>query len=125
VLALAGGLRARLGDPVAALALLREAIVVSRDQGRRPQLASALDWSLVPLIKIGRPQAAATFVGALAGGPLADVSNFPLVDAARARVRERLHAALGADTTERLVARGAAMTYDEIVEFALHHLEPA
>ena len=64
-------------------------------------------------------------IQAIAGGPLADVSNFPLVDTARARVRARLHDALGGDTTESLVASGAAMTYDEIVEFALRHLEPA
>jgi predicted ATPase/class 3 adenylate cyclase len=124
VMALAGGLRARIGDLVGALELLREAVIVSRDQGARPQLAAALDWSLSPLIKVGRPEPAATFVGALTGGPLAEMGNFPDVDAARARILERLHVELGDDTSDALVARGAAMTYDEIVEYALHHLEP-
>ena len=35
-----------------------------------------------------------------------------------------VHVALGDDTSDALVARGAAMTYDEIVEYTLHHLEP-
>jgi tetratricopeptide (TPR) repeat protein len=125
LLALAGGLRARLGDPVGALELVREAVIVSRDQGKRPQLAAALDWSLAPLIKLGRPEPAATFVGALTGGPLAEVSGFPDVDAARARTLDRLRASLGDETTDARVAHGAAMTYDEIIEYALHHLDAA
>jgi hypothetical protein len=52
------------------------------------------------------------------------MGNFPDVDTARARILERLHVALGDDTSDALVARGAAMTYDEIVDYALHHLEP-
>jgi len=98
---------------------------VSRDQGARPQLAAALDWSLSPLIKVGRPEPAATFVGALTSGPLAEMGNFPDVAAARARIIDRLHVALGDDTSAALVAHGAAMTYDQIVDYALHHLEPS
>jgi tetratricopeptide (TPR) repeat protein len=124
VMALAGGLRGRIGDLSGALELLREGVIVSRDQGARPQLAAALDWSLSPLIKVGRPEAAATFVGALIGGPLAEMGNFPDVDDARARILERLHVALGDDTSAALVAHGAAMTFDQIVDYALHHLEP-
>ena len=63
VLALAGGLRARLGDDPGALELLHDAVVVGRDQGARPQLAAALDWALSPLIRTGRPDVAATFLG--------------------------------------------------------------
>ena len=124
-LALAGGLRARLGDPVGALPLLREALIAARDEGARPSVGAALDWSLSPLVKLGHPEPAATFVGALTGGPLSEVSGFPEVDAARARVLERIRAALGDDTTDAHVAQGAAMTYDEIIEYALHHLDPA
>jgi hypothetical protein len=57
-------------------------------------------------------------------GPLAEMGNFPDVDTPRARILERLHVALGDETSVALVARGAAMTYDEIVEYALYHLEP-
>ena len=65
VLAIAGGLRFRLGDPNGALELLREAVIVARDLGARPQLSATLDWSLSPLVKVGRPEPAATLVGAL------------------------------------------------------------
>jgi predicted ATPase len=121
---LAGGLRFRLGDHNGAFELLREAVFAARDMGARPQLSATLDWSLGPLVKIGRPESAATLVGALAGGTLVDVGNFPLVAGARARTLERVRAELGEDSTDRLVAEGAAMTYDEIINYALQHLEP-
>jgi predicted ATPase/class 3 adenylate cyclase len=125
VMALAGGLRARLGDNTGALELLREAVIVGRDQGSRPQLASALDWVLSPLTRTERPDVAATFVGALTQGPLAGVANFPGVDTARARILDRVRAVLGDQETDELVAHGAAMSYDELVQYAIHHLAQA
>ena len=123
VMALAGGLRARLGDDSGALELLHQAVVVGRDQGVRPQLAAGLDWALSPLIRAGRPDVAATFLGGLTRGALAGVGNFPGVDAARARTLDRVRAVLGDDQTDELVARGATMSYDELVEYALDHLD--
>jgi predicted ATPase/class 3 adenylate cyclase len=122
VMALAGGLRARLGDDSGALELLHEAIVVGRDQGTRPQLAAGLDWALSPLVRTGRPDVAASFVGGLTRGALAGVGNFPGVDAARARTLERVRAVLGDDQTDELVTSGATMSYDELVQYAIHHL---
>jgi predicted ATPase/class 3 adenylate cyclase len=123
VMALAGGLRARLGDDTGALELCHEGIIVGRDQGVRPQLAAALDWALSPLTRTGRPDVTATLAGALTRGALAGVGNFPGVDAARARMLERLRGALGEERTNELVAHGATMSYDELVEYALHHLD--
>jgi hypothetical protein len=125
LLSLAGGLRARLGDLVGALDALRESVIVSRDLGARPSLSAALDWSHGVLVRVGRPEPAAVFVGALTRGALADVGNFPLVATARTRTFDRVRAELGDDATDRLVAAGAGMTYDEIVQYALQHLEPA
>jgi predicted ATPase len=122
VTALAGGLRARLGDDPGALELLREAVLVGRDQGTRPQLAAVLDWALSPLNRTGQPDVVATFIGALTDGALAEVGNFPGVEGARARTLERVRADLGDDKTDELVARGTAMSYDELVEYAIHHL---
>ena len=122
VMALAGGLRARLGDDTGALELFQEAVVLGRDQGVRPQLAAALDWALSPLSRTGRPDVVATFVGALTAGALADIGNFPGVEAARARTLDRVRAALGDQTTDELIAHGAAMTYDELVQYAIRHL---
>ena len=79
VLSLFGGLRWRLGDSDGALEDLRAAVVMTRDQGRRPQLAAALDWSLGALRSVGRLDAAAVLVGALNDGALTDMGNFPLV----------------------------------------------
>ena len=124
-LALAGGLRARLGDPKGAVPLLRDAVLLSRDEGSRPTLAAALNWSLSPLIKLGHPEQAATLVGALTGGPLAEVSAVPIGHGARERTLERLRGALGDERTDAFVARGAAMSFDEVVDYALEHLTPA
>ena len=102
--------------------LLREAVILCRDQGARPSLAATLDWSLAPLVKLEHPGPAATFIGALSDGPLAEVSGFPGVAATRARVLERIRAAIGDETTDERLAQGEAMTYDEIVNYALDHL---
>ena len=119
VLAVAGGLRSRLGDPSGAFELLRESLLIARDQGARPQLAAALDWALSPLSKIGRTEAAAVFVGALSKGSLFGVSDFPGVESARAKILERVRSAIGDDRTDALISQGAAMNYDEIVEYAI------
>jgi predicted ATPase/class 3 adenylate cyclase len=122
VMALAGGMRARLGDDIGALQILQEAILDSRDRGARPNLAAALDWSLTPLRRTGQPDIAATFLGGLTRGALAGVGNWPGVDSARARTLERLRAVLGDEKSDELVAHGATIGYDELVQYAIHHL---
>jgi predicted ATPase/class 3 adenylate cyclase len=123
VLGLAGGLRARLGDDIGALELLHQAVASARDQGVRPQFVAALDWSLTPLIRTGRPDVAAAFLGALTRGSLAGVGNFPGVGDARARSLERVRNQLG-DETETHMGRGAAMSYDELADYATRQLDP-
>ena len=122
-MALAGGLRARLGDDTGALELLHEAVALARDQGVRPQLAAALDWSLSPLRRTGRPDVAATFLGALTDGPLADVGNFPGVADARSRSLDRVRGVLGDTKTDELVAHGGAMSYDALADYAIRNLD--
>jgi hypothetical protein len=122
VMGLAGGLRARLGDNTGALELLHEAIIIGRDQATLPQLAGGLDWALSPLTRTGRPDVAAVFLGGLSGGALAHFGNFPGVETARARTLERVHAVLGDQKTDELVAHGAAMSYDELVQYAIQQL---
>jgi predicted ATPase/class 3 adenylate cyclase len=123
VLGLAGGLRARLGDDPGAIELLRRAVALARDQGVRPQFIAALDWSLTPLTRTGRPEVAAAFLGALTRGSLAEPGTFPGVASARARSLERLRDELG-DETETHVARGSAMSYEELADYALRELDP-
>jgi predicted ATPase/class 3 adenylate cyclase len=123
VMALAGGLRARLGDDPGALELLREAMTLARDQGLRPQFAAALDWAPSPLRRIGRPDLAAVFLGVLLHGALADVGNFPGVAAARARALERVRGILGDTKTDELVTFGSTMTYDTLADYAIEALD--
>ena len=123
VTALAGGLRSRLGDDTLALELLHEAVVLARDQGARPQLAATLDWALRPLLRTGQPEVVAILLGTLTTGALAQVGNFPGVHAPRARRLERVRIALGQASADELVRRGAAMSYDELVEYAVEHLD--
>jgi hypothetical protein len=122
-LSLAGGLRARLGDDAGALEQLHEAVVLARDEGVRPQLASALDWTLNPLLRGGRPGVAATFLGALTEGALVGIGAWPGVATARAKSLERARNLLG-DQTDTHLARGAAMSYDELVTYAIEELQP-
>jgi tetratricopeptide (TPR) repeat protein len=122
-LSLAGGLRARSGDDAGALELLQEAVVVARDQGVRPQLPAALDWSLSPLLRLGRADVAATFLGALTQGALRDIGAWPGVADARARALERARTVL-ADPTDEHCHRGATMGYDELIEYAIRNLDP-
>jgi hypothetical protein len=124
VMALAGGIRARLGDDTGALTLLHDAVAVARDQGVRPQLTAALDWSLGPLLRTGRPDATATLLGALTHGALADVSDFPTVADGRSRNLQRVRDLLG-DETDAHIARGAAMSYTELTDYAVGALESA
>jgi ATP/maltotriose-dependent transcriptional regulator MalT len=123
VMALAGGLRARLGDDTGALELLHEAVTLARDQGVRPQLAAALDWTLSPLLRTGRPDVAAVFLGALTVGALVDVGNWPGVAAARARSLGRVRKVLGDTKTDELVVRGGAMSYDALADYAIRNLD--
>ena len=122
-MALAGGLRARLGDDTGALELLYEAVTLARDQGLRPQLAAALDWALSPLLRTGSSDVAATFLGSLTRGALADVGNFPGVAAARSHSLDRVRSVLGDAKTDELVAHGGAMSYDALADYAIRNLD--
>jgi hypothetical protein len=123
-LALAGGLRARMGDTSAALELLYRAALVTRDEGVRPQFAAMLDWSILAFVRTGRPDVAVVLLGVLTDGALADVSNYLLAGTySRDQALERIRPIIG-EGFDALVARGAAMSYDEVVEYALEQLAP-
>ncbi len=122
-LALSGGLKARLGEQDAALGLLHQAALIARDEGVRPQLGSVLDWSVLPLLRTGRADAAVVFLGVLTKGALADVSNYLLTGAySREQALDRLRPEVG--DLDALVDRGAGMSYDEVVDYVLEQLAP-
>jgi tetratricopeptide (TPR) repeat protein len=120
--ALAAGLHSRSGDDHRALPLLRQAVVIARDDGTLPQAAAAVSFALNPLNRTGRPDVAATLIGGLEGGALATVAGFPGNADSRARTLARIHDALGHEKTERCVTRGVSMTYDELMQYAIEQL---
>ena len=97
-LALAGGLRARLGETSAALELLHRAALVTRDEGVRPQFAAMLDWSVLAFVRTGRPDVAVVLLGVLTDGALADVSNYLLAGTySRDQALDRIRPLVGED----------------------------
>ena len=105
-LALAGGLRARLGETSAALELLYRAALVTRDEGVRPQFAAMLDWSVLAFVRTGRPDVAVVLLGVLTDGALADVSNYLLAGTySRDQALDRIRPLVGEAFDALLVAR--------------------
>ena len=125
VLALAAGLRARLGDDHGALPALHDAMVIARDDGTLPQAAAVLGFALNPLCRTGQPEVAATLIGALERGALAQVAGFPGTADSRTRTLARIQDQLGVEKTDQLVAHGAALTRDELFAYALAALGTA
>ena len=125
LLALAAGLRARLGDDHGALPVLHDAVVIARDDGTLPQAAAALTFALNPLCRTGQQEVAATLIGALERGALAQAAGFPGTADSRARTLARIRDTLGVEKTDQLVAQGAALTRDELFAYALAALGTA
>lgn len=120
--ALAAGLRSRLGDDHSAFPLLRDAVVIARDDGTTPMAAAALGFALRPLTRTGHADVAATLIGALDHGALAHVANFPGTADVRTRTLTHIRDTLGDEPTDQLVERGAAMTYEQIIGYAIDRL---
>ena len=125
MMSLAASLRSRLGDDAGALTLLRDAAVIARDDGTRPQAAAALGFSLNPLCRTGRHEVAAVLIGALDRGAFAAAAHFPGAAEGRARTLARVADELGAPKTDELGAIGAAMPYDELIAYVIEQLGEA
>ncbi len=118
---LAATLQTRLGDHDGALALLHDALTIARDGGLAVQAATVIGYAISPLRHIAANDAAATVIGVLDHGAFAHIV-FPGMADARNRALTRIREALGDDKTDRLLAEGAAMTYDQAIAYALDHL---
>ena len=123
VLGLAAQLRV-VDDPVGALALLREGVQWGHDAGGRLVLATALDRGIHILESCDQPLPAAMITGAVTQGALAGMSMISIAEQDdRAAALEQLKARLGAAELDAALTRGAAMSYDEVVEYTLTELE--
>jgi predicted ATPase/class 3 adenylate cyclase len=124
VLSMIAQIRARQGDRVGALEAVRDAIVHTDRLGDRPQLIAAIDWTIAVLRRFGHVEPAAVLVGAATEGPLAEINNFPGAHRLLGDDKfEPLEAQLGVESYEQLVRRGAAMSHDEMMRYAVGELD--
>ena len=117
-------LRARHGDRQGALKALRLSTVKGYEIGERAQFVATIGWGVYVLARFGHFEQAAVLAGALVDGPLAELSHYPGVARTHGdRALSPIEQALGADSYRVATARGAEMTYDEIVAFMLTEVD--
>ncbi|HXY95123.1 MAG TPA: adenylate/guanylate cyclase domain-containing protein [Acidimicrobiia bacterium] len=116
--------RSRTGDPAGALEALRESFRFFADMGDRPQLVAATNWGIRITDRVGELETSAVLVGVAYDGPLNSLNNFP---GSRLAPDDptlvRLEHDLGHDAYLAARARGAAMSYDQVVGYVLAELD--
>jgi hypothetical protein len=122
----AARLRAQIGDAGAAMQALKASVAHEHQRGSRPSIVITLTVGVDVLATLGYAEQAAVLAGVITGGPLApliadriDSTEQVSLERALAPVREKL----GADGYARCTARGAAMSYDEIIDYTLTELD--
>jgi predicted ATPase/class 3 adenylate cyclase len=121
-LALAARIRVE-HDPAWALGALREAYVYSKSVGDQASIGNASDHAVHIFSVLGLTRAAAVLLGAIEGphAPLSSASAWEAED--RAQVSSQLRSTLGDVEYEVAIADGAAMGYDDIIDFALETID--
>ena len=115
-----------MNDHRRALEALREAIGRSNYVGYRSLVVEVLAPGAEILLRAGDPATATVLVGSLLEGVLPAINSAlsqRYVDLERSLVA--VHEALGDEQYQRMFARGAAMSYEEIVDFALAEVRRA
>ena len=124
VLPIQAQLRARNGDTSGAVRDLREAFTYSHDKGDKVMLMVAFDRSINVFDALGLTEAAATLAGVALRGPLAVLSILPSAERDdRAVVLAHVQALIGRSGYEQAIQRGAAMSGDQAVTYALDQLD--
>jgi hypothetical protein len=112
--------RSRTQDPDGALDALHDGITHSIYIGYRPIVVEVLGASASILLQNGRPEPGAVLAGSLLQGALTAINSRSAVEAAE--LEQALLAArevLGDTEFQGLFDRGAAMSYEGVLEFAL------
>ena len=109
-------LRSRAGDTPGALAALREAFIWCIDTGQRTELIASIDRAVDVVCRAGHDETGAILQGIATLGPLASV-NTVLRSTHVARRESRLRDQLGDEVFEAAMDRGAAMPYEDVVDF--------
>jgi hypothetical protein len=121
--ALIAQLRVRRGDTPGALEALRLSVLHLDEVGDRPQFLGTVDWAVVIFYWLKEDASVAVLAGVAIDGPLAALNNFPGVPQHGDSALSKVEARLGADRYRELVAHGAAMSYDDIVQFLLREID--
>ncbi|MEX0663732.1 MAG: adenylate/guanylate cyclase domain-containing protein [Acidimicrobiia bacterium] len=121
--ALIAQLRARRGERSAALEALRFSIAHLDEAGDKPQFLGTIDWAVVIFRLFEEDEAMAVTAGVAIDGPLAVLNNFPGVPRHGDPALSKVEARLGAERYRELVAQGAAMSYDEVVQYLFAEID--
>ena len=118
-------LRSHMQDRLAALETLHEAISYSNDVGWRPLLAEVLGPGAEILLRVGEGATATVLAGSLLDGALAMLNLSLERNASLERALTAAREEFGDEQFGRLFTRGAGMSYEEVVEFALDQVRRA
>ena len=115
------GVEAKHGDPIVALESSRSAVRHFAEIGNRIQTGFTLKISATAFRRVGHPDVAAILLGWVDQQPQRGTAGEEgaMYERQQAETRDEL----GAERYDVLNARGAAMSYDEIVEYALRQAD--
>jgi predicted ATPase/class 3 adenylate cyclase len=118
-------IHARRGERERSWVALQEAIVHAHGDGDESQVAASIDQGLIAFGPFGAPEAAATLAGSVLAGSLAEMAlTTPFEVAERDHCLDRVRAELGDERYDTAFERGAAMSYSDVVTYALEQLAP-
>jgi hypothetical protein len=110
------------GTPLEAVEALEEAIRYGHETGDPSQITIAADIAAPVLMRYGDSEAAGVVLGSISGGALPRAGRSGVPGERRERAIARLSERLGEDALARAQARGAAMSYDEIMDFIFERI---
>jgi predicted ATPase/class 3 adenylate cyclase len=118
-------IESRAGDSLAALVDLRDALGYATDAGLRTTVLSVIDRGVIVMAEVGNPESAAVFGGAVTAGSLASLTTVAhsVEGSMRADALEVVRERFGVDAYTTSAERGAAMTYEELVDYALAEID--
>jgi predicted ATPase/class 3 adenylate cyclase len=122
----AAELRAALGDRKHALAALRESVVRDYERGSKPPLLYTLYTASELLAELAHAEPATVLTGAVTAGPVAAFVSDRIQSGETERTQRLiagLESVLGTEQYQAAIARGSAMSYEELVTYALEELD--
>ncbi|MDQ1456595.1 MAG: hypothetical protein QOH28_2215 [Actinomycetota bacterium] len=116
-------LLARAGERRDALTYLRDSIVLQEHLKQQPQLAGALAYAIEIFTILNAPEDAAVLIGAARSGALTHLREMAIPPERRQQGSAPLRDMLSAEQLSGCLARGAAMTMDELVAWTVTTLD--